>query len=471
MGSVTGFIDVQRSKAFARPISERLRDWREVYLPGPDAQVREQGSRCMDCGIPFCHQGCPLGNRIPDWNDLVYRGQWRSAFERLRATNNFPEFTGRLCPAPCEAACVLGIANEPVTIKQVELAIIERAFAEGWIAPRPPAVRSGKRVAVVGSGPAGLAAADQLNRDGHSVTVFERSDRIGGLLRYGIPEFKLEKRFLQRRLAIMAEEGIEFRAEVEIGVDLPVDDLRREFDAIVLCCGAGQPRDLAVPGRELKGIHFAVEYLAQQNRRCEGDRLSDVVSAEGKRVVIIGGGDTGADCLGTALRQGARSVVQLELLPRPPDLRAADNPWPQWPNIFRTSSAHEEGGSRLYAVATERFIEDGGRVRAVAVVQVETVRNALGARFVIKPGTEREIPADLVLLAMGFLGPERSPMLSGLGVRLTERGTVWHDGGLMTSEVGVFTAGDMQRGQSLVVWAIADGRTAARSVDAYLKSQ
>jgi glutamate synthase (NADPH/NADH) small chain len=471
MDSVTGFIDVQRSKAFARPISERLRDWREVYLPGPDAQVREQGSRCMDCGIPFCHQGCPLGNRIPDWNDLVYRGQWRSAFERLRATNNFPEFTGRLCPAPCEAACVLGIANEPVTIKQVELAIIERAFAEGWIAPRPPAVRSGKRVAVVGSGPAGLAAADQLNRDGHSVTVFERSDRIGGLLRYGIPEFKLEKRFLQRRLAIMAEEGIEFRAEVEIGVDLPVDDLRREFDAIVLCCGAGQPRDLAVPGRELKGIHFAVEYLAQQNRRCEGDRLSDVVSAEGKRVVIIGGGDTGADCLGTALRQGARSVVQLELLPRPPDLRAADNPWPQWPNIFRTSSAHEEGGSRLYAVATERFIEDGGRVRAVAVVQVETVRNALGARFVIKPGTEREIPADLVLLAMGFLGPERSPMLSGLGVRLTERGTVWHDGGLMTSEVGVFTAGDMQRGQSLVVWAIADGRTAARSVDAYLKSQ
>jgi len=449
-----------------------VRDWNEVYLPTPEPQVRAQGSRCMDCGIPFCHQGCPLGNRVPDWNDLVYRGQWHGAIDRLHATNNFPEFTGRLCPAPCEASCVLGIAGEPVTIKQVELAIVERAFAEGWITPTPPSSRTGKRVAVVGSGPAGLAAADQLNRAGHLVTVFERSDRIGGLLRYGIPEFKLEKRFLDRRLAIMAEEGITFRASVKIGVDFPTADLRREFDAIVLCCGATQARDLAVPGRELGGIHFAVDYLTQQNRRCEGEHISDrdLVSAEGRRVVIIGGGDTGADCLGTAHRQRARSVHQLELLPRPPDVRALDNPWPQWPNVFRTSSAHEEGGERLYSVSTERFIgDDHGQVKAIAVVEVEAVRDATGVRFVQKPGTETELEADLVLLAMGFVGPERSPLLSDLGVRLTGRGTVWHDGQWMTSEPGVFTAGDMQRGQSLVVWAIADGRAAAESVDEYLK--
>jgi glutamate synthase (NADPH/NADH) small chain len=473
LGSVTGFIDVRRSKPSTRPIAERLRDWNEVYLPSPESQVREQGSRCMDCGIPFCHQGCPLGNRIPDWNDLVYRGQWRTAIDRLHATNNFPELTGRLCPAPCEASCVLGIADQPVTIKQVELAIVERAFGEGWITPNPPAVRSGKRVAVVGSGPAGLAAADQLNRNGHLVTVFERSDRIGGLLRYGIPEFKLEKKFLDRRLAIMAQEGIAFRAGCDIGVDLTTADLRRGFDAIVLCCGAGHARDLAVPGRELKGIHFAVEYLAQQNKRCQGDRVAecDVVSAEGKHVVIIGGGDTGADCLGTAHRQRARSVLQLELLPRPPDTRAADNPWPQWPNVFRTTSAHEEGGERLYSVSTERFIGNGdGHVKAITVVEVEAVRDGSGVRFVRKPGTATELEADLVLLAMGFVGPERSTLLSDLGVRLTERGTVWHDGRWMTSEVGVFTAGDMQRGQSLVVWAIADGRAAARSVDGYLKS-
>jgi len=449
-----------------------VRDWNEVYLPTPEPQARAQGSRCMDCGIPFCHQGCPLGNRVPDWNDLVYRGQWHGAIDRLHATNNFPEFTGRLCPAPCEASCVLGIAGEPVTIKQVELAIVERAFAEGWITPTPPSSRTGKRVAVVGSGPAGLAAADQLNRAGHLVTVFERSDRIGGLLRYGIPEFKLEKRFLDRRLAIMAEEGITFRASVKIGVDFPTADLRREFDAIVLCCGATQARDLAVPGRELGGIHFAVDYLTQQNRRCEGEHISDrdLVSAEGRRVVIIGGGDTGADCLGTAHRQRARSVHQLELLPRPPDVRALDNPWPQWPNVFRTSSAHEEGGERLYSVSTERFIgDDHGQVKAIAVVEVEAVRDATGVRFVQKPGTETELEADLVLLAMGFVGPERSPLLSDLGVRLTGRGTVWHDGQWMTSEPGVFTAGDMQRGQSLVVWAIADGRAAAESVDEYLK--
>jgi glutamate synthase (NADPH/NADH) small chain len=473
VGSVTGFIDVRRSKPLARRISERVRDWHEVYLPSPESQVREQGSRCMDCGIPFCHQGCPLGNRIPDWNDLVYRGQWRSAIDRLHATNNFPELTGRLCPAPCETSCVLGIASEPVTIKQVELAIVERAFDEGWITPTPPSVRSGKRVAVVGSGPAGLAAADQLNRDGHLVIVFERSDRIGGLLRYGIPQFKLEKRVLDRRLAIMSQEGITFRAGVEIGLDLPTAELRREFDAIVLCCGAGQARDLAVPGRELKGIHFAVDYLTQQNKRCEGDRVpdTDVVSAVGKHVVIIGGGDTGADCLGTAHRQHARSVHQLELLPRPPDTRAADNPWPQWPNVFRTTSAHEEGGERHYSVSTERFIGNcDGHVKAITVVEVDAVRDGSGVRFVHKPGSESELDTDLVLLAMGFTGPERSRLLSDLDVRLTERGTVWHDGRWMTSEVGVFTAGDMQRGQSLVVWAIAEGRAAARSVDGYLKS-
>jgi glutamate synthase (NADPH) small chain len=472
MGSVTGFIDVRQLKPLTRPIPERVRDWNEVYLPSLEPQVREQGSRCMDCGIPFCHQGCPLGNRIPDWNDLVYRGQWRGAIDRLHATNNFPELTGRLCPAPCEASCVLGIADQPVTIKQVELAIVERAFGEGWITPRPPAVRSGKRVAVVGSGPAGLAAADQLNRAGHLVTVFERSDRIGGLLRYGIPEFKLEKKFLDRRLAIMTQEGIVFRPGIEIGVNLTTADLRG-FDAIVLCCGASQARDLAVPGRELTGIHLAVEYLTQQNKRCQGDHVAecDVVSAEDKRVVIIGGGDTGADCLGTAHRQRARSVLQLELLPRPPDVRAAGNPWPQWPNVFRTSSSHEEGGERLYSVSTERFIGNGdGRVRAIAVVEVESVGDASDVRFVRKSGTEAELEADLVLLAMGFVGPERSMLLSDLGVRLTERGTVWHDGRWMTSEVGVFTAGDMQRGQSLVVWAMADGRAAARSVDGYLKS-
>lgn len=425
----------------------------------------------MDCGIPFCHQGCPLGNRIPDWNDLVYRGQWRGALDRLHATNCFPEFTGRVCPAPCEASCVLAIAGAPVTIKQVELAIVERGFTEGLVTPQLPECRSGKRVAVIGSGPAGLAAANQLNRNGHLVTVFERADRIGGLLRYGIPEFKLEKKILNRRLAIMAQAGIAFHTDIEIGVDLDVGELRRTFDAIVVCCGAPRPRDLMVPGRDLKGIHFALEYLTQQNRRCEGDDLPacGAISAEGKHVVVIGGGDTGADCLGTAHRQGARSVRQLELLPRPPDARADDNPWPQWPNVFRTSPAHEEGGERRYSVSTERFIgNSNGRVRAISAVEVEPVRDASGVTFARKPGTELQFEADLVLLATGFVGAERSKLVSDLGVRMTARGTVWHDGDWMTSEAGVFTAGDMQRGPSLVVWAIADGLAAARSVEVYL---
>jgi glutamate synthase (NADPH/NADH) small chain len=461
MGKVIGFIQIKRGKQPTRPVAERVRDWHEVYLPHDVGELRDQGARCMDCSVPFCHQGCPLGNLIPDWNDLVYRDRWRQAIERLSETNNFPEFTGRLCPAPCEGSCVLAINNDPVTIKSIELSIIERAFDEGWIAARPPAQRTGKRVAVVGSGPAGLAAADQLNRAGHKVAVFERDDRIGGLLRYGIPEFKMEKRFLERRLAIMRAEGVDFFTGMHIGQNLPVDELRRTFDAIVLAGGATVPRDLRVPGRELSGIHFAMEYLTQQNRRCEGDDVpSDAaISAQGRRVVIIGGGDTGADCLGTVHRQGSRSVHQLELMARPPEERTADNPWPQWPLIFRTSPAHEEGGERLYSVATRRFSGDAeGRVARLHVAAVDT-------------GTEHEIEADLVLLAMGFVGCEPGGMLSSLGVQLTERGNVRRDANWMTNVPGVFAAGDMQRGQSLIVWAIAEGRSAARGVDAYLMGE
>ena len=470
MGKVTGFIEFKRTKPRARPIEERVRDWNEVYLPEPVQQLREQGARCMDCGIPFCHQGCPLGNLIPDWNDLASRDRWHAAIERLHATNNFPELTGRLCPAPCEGSCVLGINDDPVNIKGIELAIVERAFEEGWIAPRPPALRTGRRVAIVGSGPAGLAAADQLNRAGHKVTVFERSDRIGGLLRYGIPEFKLEKRHLDRRLALLELEGIVFRPGINVGVDVPVAALRRDFDAIVLCGGAGWARNLEIPGRELGGIHYAVDYLTQQNRLCEGDELpaGEHISAQGKHVVIIGGGDTGADCLGTVHRQGAASVHQFELLPRPPDSRAADNPWPQWPHIFRTSAAHEEGGERVYSVSTERFVGENGRVTALEAVEVEMVRDGGRTTFVPRPESRFRLQADLVLLAMGFVGPERQGVISELNLRLTDRGNVWRDEAWMTSEPGIFAAGDMQRGQSLIVWAIADGRRAARSVDAYL---
>jgi glutamate synthase (NADPH/NADH) small chain len=470
MGNANGFLQIRRTKPHARPVTLRVRDWKDVYLPTPEQEVRDQGSRCMDCGIPFCHQGCPLGNHIPDWNDLVYRERWRAAIDRLHTTNNFPDFTGRLCPAPCEGSCVLGINDDAVTIKNIELSIVERAFDEGWITAAPPAVRTGKRVAVVGSGPAGLAAADQLNRAGHLVTVFEKADRIGGLLRYGIPEFKLEKRFLDRRLALLEAEGIVFRPGVHIGRDVSAAALRQQYDAIVLCCGAERPRDLQVPGRGLAGIHFAVEYLTQQNRRCEGDQVPEeaLISAHGRRVVIIGGGDTGADCLGTAHRQGALSVHQFELLPRPPETRAADNPWPEWPRIFRSSAAHEEGGERLFSISTERFLDDGhGRVRALATVGVEVGRTGVTRM----PGTEREIEADLVLLAMGFLGPEPYGLVSELGLRLTERGNVWRDANWMTSEAGIFAAGDMQRGQSLVVWAIADGRQAAAAVDSYLMAE
>lgn len=472
MGKVTGFIEIKYKKWPTRPVEDRVRDWREVYLAYPELELRRQGARCMDCGIPFCHQGCPLGNIIPDWNDLVYRGEWRDAIDRLHATNNFPEFTGRLCPAPCEGACVLGINDDPVTIKAVEVSIIDKAYEQGWVQPQPPEKRTGKRVAVVGSGPAGLAAAEQLNRAGHIVTVLERDDRVGGLLRYGIPEFKMEKAILDRRLALMTEAGVLFRTNVNVGVNLPVSELRSGFDAVVLAAGACAPRDLPIPGRELEGIHFAMDYLTLQNKRCEGDTIPDdrFVSAKGRRVVIIGGGDTGADCLGTAHRQECAEVYQLELLPRPPIRRAQDNPWPQWPNVFRTSPAHEEGGERLYAVSTQRFVGDAdGRVKGIEAVKVEMVRGADGrAEFKPVPGSEFTIETDLVLLAMGFVGPERPGLLTELGVKLTERGNVWRDADWMTSVPGVFTCGDMQRGQSLIVWAIAEGRSAARGVDAYL---
>ncbi|HLC41725.1 MAG TPA: glutamate synthase subunit beta [Methylomirabilota bacterium] len=471
MGKVTGFIEFKRDKQPYRPAQERMRDWKQVMLPWPKEKLQKQGARCMDCGIPFCHQGCPLGNIIPDWNDLVYRDEWQEAIDRLHATNNFPEFTGTLCPAPCEGSCVLGINDDPVTIRAIELAIIDRAFDEGWVKPEPPAVRTGKKIAVVGSGPAGLAAAQQLSRAGHWVTVFERADRIGGLLRYGIPEFKMEKSLLDRRLRQMEAEGVKFVTNAHVGANISVEELRRNFDAILLAGGACASRDLPIPGRELKGIHFAMEYLPLQNKRCEGDQVRDeeFISAQGKRVVIIGGGDTGADCLGTVHRQGAISVHQFEILPRPPDAREPDNPWPQWPNIYRTSAAHEEGGERVYAVSTRRFIGDEhGSVKALEAVKVEMSRENGRVGFREIPGSEFEIPCELVLLAMGFLGPERQGMLDQLGVKITERGNVWRDQNWMTSVPGVFTAGDMQRGQSLIVWAIAEGRSAARGVDEYL---
>ena len=466
MGKPTGFMEIARVTFERRPIEERILDWKEVYKDFPEDKLKAQASRCMDCGVPFCHQGCPLGNIIPDWNDLVYRDQWKDALQRLLATNNFPEFTGRICPAPCEGSCVLGINADPVTIKNIEISIIDRAFKEGIVKASPPAVRTGKKVAVVGSGPAGLAGAAQLNHAGHWVTVFERADRIGGLLRYGIPEFKMEKRVLDRRLNIMTEEGVTFRTNANVGVNVSVEELRGNFDAILLSGGATAPRDLPVPGRDLRGIHFAMEYLPLQNKRCEGDTIPDsqFITAKDKHVVIIGGGDTGADCLGTSHRQGARSIVQFELLPKPPLERAADNPWPNWPNIFRTSSAHEEGGGREYCVLTKSFTGRDGQVEQLHAVRVEFE----GRNIREVPGSEFTINADLVLLAMGFLGPERNGMLGQLGVNINERGNVATDTEKMTSIPGIFAAGDMSRGQSLVVWAIREGRNAARSIDKYL---
>ena len=466
MGKVTGFLEYTRELPQRRPPADRIKDWFEIYQPFPEDNVRTQGARCMDCGVPFCHTGCPLTNLIPDWNDLVYRGRWREAARQLHATNNFPEFTGRICPAPCESACVLGINEPPVTIKHIERTIIDRAFDEGFIHPEPALVQTGKRVAVIGSGPAGLAAAQQLARAGHDVTVFEKADRIGGLLRYGIPNFKMEKHLIDRRLEQLRGEGVKFQTNAHVGGNVPVEDLRKEFQAILLAGGAEQARDLKVPGRELNGIHFAMEFLPQQNKRCEGDAVPSegAILATGKRVVIIGGGDTGADCLGTSHRQGALSVTQFELLPKPPDERSATTPWPLWPMQLRVESSHEEGGVRKWSVATTGFTGDGqGNVK-----QLHGIAVGGPPKFEALPGTEFTLDADLVLLAMGFLGPVRGGLIENLGVKLDQRGNVATDDRHMTSVDGVFAAGDMRRGQSLVVWAIAEGRKAAHGIDRWL---
>jgi glutamate synthase (NADPH) small chain len=469
MGKDTGFMEYSREHAPPRPVTQRVNDWFEIYLDFPEANLRTQGARCMDCGVPFCQSGCPVNNLIPDWNDLVYHGRWKEAVRQLHATNNFPEFTGRICPAPCEASCVLGINQPPVTIKQIEKNIVERGFHEGWIHPEPPKVCSGKKVAIVGSGPAGLAAAQQLCRAGHAVTVYEKADRIGGLLRYGIPEFKLEKHVIDRRLEQMSAEGVKFVTGAEVGKNVAVDDLQREFDVIVLAGGAEWPRDLNVPGRELKGVHFAMEYLPQQNRRNHGDtiELETEILATGKRVVIIGGGDTGADCLGTCHRQKPLSVHQFEIMPKPPQERSPTTPWPLWPMQLRIEGAHEEGGVRDWSIATTKLTgSSDGHVQ-----QLHAVRVGPAPKFEPIPGTEFTIEADLVLIAMGFVGPVRNGMIDQLGVKLDSRGNVATDENYMSSVPGVFAAGDMRRGQSLVVWVIAEGRKAAASADAYLRTQ
>ncbi|MBZ5549783.1 MAG: glutamate synthase subunit beta [Acidobacteriia bacterium] len=467
MGKTTAFMEHARELPQRRPITQRVNDWFEIYQDFPEDRLRNQGARCMDCGVPFCHTGCPVNNIIPDWNDLVYRGRWKEAVRQLHATNNFPEFTGRICPAPCEAACVLGINQPAVTIKNIEKSIIERGFEEGWIRPEPPRRRTGKKVAVVGSGPAGLAAAQQLCRAGHSVVVYEKADRIGGLLRYGIPHFKLEKHIIDRRLEQMSAEGVQFVTNAHVGKNVAVEDLQNECDAIVLAGGSEQPRDLKVPGRELRGIHYAMEFLPQQNRRCQGDELdpaSDIL-ATGKRAVIIGGGDTGADCLGTCHRQMAKSVHQFEIMPMPPDERSPQTPWPLWPMQLRTEAAHEEGGVRDWSIATTSFAGDANG----NVTKLHAVRVGPPPKFEPIPGTEFTVDADLVLIAMGFLGPVRNGMIEQLGVDLDPRGNVATDDNSMTSVPGIFAAGDMRRGQSLVVWAIAEGRKTAASVDRYLQ--
>jgi len=466
VGKVTGFLEFERQDPSKRPAAERVHDYREFELPVVQDDLVKQGARCMDCGVPFCNTGCPLGNLIPDWNDHVYRGEPQRAIEALHATNNFPKFTGRVCPAPCEAACVLGINDDPVSIKLIERSIADRAFEEGFVKPQPPRQRTGKKVAVVGSGPAGLAAAQQLNRAGHSVTLFERDDRIGGLLTYGIPDFKMEKSLVERRVQQMTAEGVEFRTNVDIGRTITADQLRTDFDAIVLCIGSRKPRDLEVAGRELSGIHFAMDFLTQQNKRVAGDAVPDegAILATGKNVVVIGGGDTGSDCIGTSHRQGAKSVTSFEIMPRPPEERAGSTPWPLWPLKMRTSSSHEEGGSRDWSVSTEKVSGENGQITKLHCVKVEFK----AGKFERVAGSEFEIPADLVLLAMGFVHPEHPGIVEGLGLTINGRGNIQVDGNFATNQRGVFAAGDCQRGQSLVVWAIAEGRKAARAADIFL---
>jgi glutamate synthase (NADPH) small chain len=487
MGKPTGFMEFPRTVPLNRHPRERIHDWNEFHDHLPEATLRQQGARCMDCGVPFCHTGklieglatgCPLHNLIPEWNDLVFRGRWREALDRLHLTNNFPEFTGRVCPAPCEGSCVLGINEPAVTIKNIEVSIVDKGFAEGWIVPDPPKVRTGKRVAVVGSGPAGLAAAAELNKAGHTVTVFERADRIGGLLTYGIPQMKLEKQIVDRRVKLLADEGVKFVTNTEVGKTFPTEKLKSDFDAVVLAGGATLARDLPVEGRGLKGVHYAMEFLTLATKSLLDSGLRDgkYISAKDKHVIVIGGGDTGTDCVGTSMRHGCKSLVQLEILPKPPLDRASDNPWPQWPKVYKLDYGQEEAAAvfgadpRQYAVSTKRFLADGnGHVRAIQVVDIKRVTGPNGApRFEEVPGTERELPADLVLLAMGFLGPEREGMLNELGVKLDPRGNVAVDAQKMTSAPGIFAAGDMSRGQSLIVWAIAEGRDAAKGVDRYL---
>ncbi len=472
MGKITGFMEIKRETPARRPVQERLTDWREYELKLPEEKIRAQGARCMDCGIPFCHKGCPLGNIIPDWNDLVYRGRWREAIERLHWTNNFPEFTGRVCPAPCEEACVLNINNDPVTIKQIEKNIVDRAWAEGWIMAQPNPRRTGKRVAVVGSGPSGLACAQQLARAGHAVTLYERSDRVGGLLMYGIPDFKLEKSQVNRRVEQMKAEGVEIVTGCRVGTDLHAEELRKKHDAVVLTIGSTNPRDLPVPGRELRGIHFAMEFLPQQNKRNAGDAIPPeiAITAKGKKVVILGGGDTGSDCLGTSNRQGAASVHQFELLPMPPEKRTPGMPWPDWPMILRTSTSHEEGVLRDWSINTRLFSGENGVVKKLHGARLNW-RSENGRMLMEEiPHSEFELECDLVLLALGFLGPEPDGIIAELGLKLDQRGNIACDN-YNSSVPGVFAAGDARRGQSLVVWAIWEGRECARAVDAYLMGE